>query len=508
MFGSTSRSSAVALVLLLLGCPSLVTAAGDPGDSFGSPPADTRILKIIHNWPDEAEAQDGLIAQLVRQGFGGVVCNVSFEGYLQSEAKWRAFVRAEEAARKSGMALWLYDERGYPSGNAGGLVLRDHPEWEAEGLLIIDAASDGKRIELAVPPGSLLTAAAFPERDGVIAFEGRTDLAGTIRGGRLEWTPPAGRWHAIVITRHRLYEGTHAEGNLAEKMPYVNLLRPEPTRKFLELTHQQYARRFGADLGRHFVSTFTDEPSLMSWFLKPMPYRVLPWAPALADEFRRRRGYALEPVLPNLVLEAGGPGARNRYDYWLTVGELVSENFFGQIQDWCRGHNIASGGHLLMEESLTSHVPLYGDLFRCARRLDAPSIDCLTSLPPDVPWWIARLLASAAEVEGKSIVMSETSDHAQRYRPPGDARPVRTVTEAEIRGTCHRLIAGGVKCITSYYSFAGLSDDAIRRLNEEVGRRCAMMPGGHQAADIAAGSTRSRASGPDSCRPARRRARP
>ena len=77
-----------------------------------------------------------LIERLQGQGFGGVVCNVSFDQYLESDAKWQAFTRAVGEAKKAGMALWLYDERGYPSGNAGGLVLRDHPEWEARGLLV------------------------------------------------------------------------------------------------------------------------------------------------------------------------------------------------------------------------------------------------------------------------------------------------------------------------------------------------------------------------------------
>jgi len=33
----------------------------------------------------------------------------------------------------------------------------------------------------------------------------------------------------------------------------------------------------------------------------------------------------------------------------------------------------------------------------------------------------------------------------------------RDVTEAEIRGTCNRLMAAGINTITSYYSFNGLS---------------------------------------------------
>ncbi len=302
----------------------------------------------------------------------------------------------------------------------------------------------------------------------------------------LTWKAPEGLWHVMAITENWLYEGTHADGNLFEKMPYVNLLLPEPTERFINLTHQRYAAQLGQDLGQIFVATFTDEPSLMSCFLKSQPWRPLPWASNLSTEFKRRRGYSLdEDVVPALIGDAGERSARFRYDYWRTVGELVSANYFGQIQQRCQAWNIPSGGHLLMEEGLVAHVPLYGDFLRCARRLDAPSIDCLTSIPAEVPWYIARMLASAAELEGKRIVMSETSDHGQVWRGPGDNRPKRVVTEAEIRGTFNRLIVSGVNAITSYYSFADLTDDALLRLNEWVGRCCTSLTGGHQVADVA-----------------------
>ncbi|MBM3891394.1 MAG: hypothetical protein FJ388_19960, partial [Verrucomicrobia bacterium] len=205
----------------------------------------------------------------------------------------------------------------------------------------------------------------------------------------------------------------------------------------------------------------------------------------LAAEFRKRRGCALEPLLPALVADAGSGGSRARYDFWQTVGELVSENYFGQIQQWCQRHHVASGGHLLMEESPAAHVPLYGDFFQCVRRVDAPSIDCLTSDPPHVPWFIARLHSSVAELEGRTVTMCETSDFQQRYRPAGDTRPVQQVTEEQIRGTCNRLLLNGITTITSYYSFAGLADEQLRRLNEWIGRCSTMLAGGHQVADIA-----------------------
>jgi len=489
--GSASESLRRAACLVLVAGLGVIpfssyAAAAGWEERFAQPPNEARILKIIHNWPDPPEAQDQLIRRLFTQGFGGVVCNVSFDQYLESDAKWAAFTRAVKAARQAGFTLWLYDERGYPSGNAGGLTLRDHPEWEARGLLVAIADSQGGPVTLEVPPGTLVLAGAFPVRAGQIDLTQKVDLAGQVRDGRLTWTAPTGRWRVLAITEDRLYEGTHAAGNLHAKIPYINLLMPEPTARFVEVTYGGYAQHLGNDLGRFFAATFTDEPSLMSLFLKPMPYRPLPWAENLPREFQKRRGYALETEhLPALVTEAGAAGAKIRYDFWLTVGELVSENFFGQIQARCRRHRVPSGGHLLLEESIAGHVPLYGDFFRCIRRLDAPSIDCLSSVPPEVPWFSARLLSSAAELEGRPLVMSETSDHSQRYRPAGDSRPVRAVTEGEVRGTCNRLAVAGVNCITSYYSFADLSDEQLRRLNEWVGRCCTALRGGCQVADIA-----------------------
>ena len=454
-------------------------------ERFANPPAAARIIRIIHAFPLTPAEQDGQLQTLLRQGFGGFVSNVSFRDYLENEEHWRAFVRAVNEAKRAGMSLWLYDERGYPSGVAGGITMRGHPEFEARGLLIADTTSDGGAVSLDMPPGKRLLAAAFPVCDGVIVMEKAVDLSAHVKDNRLQWQAPSGHWRVMVITESMLYEGTHAAVSLADKLPYINMLMPEPTARFLEVTHDRYAAHLGDDLGRYFVSTFTDEPSLMSLFLRPMPYRVLPWAPELAAEFRKRRGYALEPVLPALVADAGAKGRRARYDFWNTVGDLVSENYFGQIQQWCHRHNVASGGHLLMEENITAHVPLYGDFFRCARRLDASSIDCLTSLPPQVPWYIARLMGSVADLEGRTVTMCETSDHSQRYRPAGDTRPIRLVSEDEIRGTCNRLIFGGINTITSYYSFKDLSDEQLQRINLHVGRCTTMLTGGHQVADIA-----------------------
>jgi hypothetical protein len=465
--------------------PPLPTENRPLAERFAEPPPSARILRIIHAQADQPAAQDKQLLTLAAQGFGGFAGNVSFDGYVDNESKWPAFLRGVRMAKAAGMSLWLYDECGYPSGSARDLTLRGHPEWAARGLLVAETNVCGGTVSLSLPPGKLVLAAALPRRNGAVVLEEAKDLTASVVVGQLTWQAPEGEWFVVAMTDDLIYEGTHAAVSLAFKKPCINLLMKEPTARFLEVTHDRYAEKLGKDLGRTFTSTFTDEPSLMNLWMRPMPYRVLPWSETLPAEFKKRSGTALLPLLPALVAEAGPRGAKARYDFWNTVADLVSENYFGQIQTWCHSHNLASGGHLLMEESLVSHVPLYGDFFRCARRLDAPSIDMLTSLPPQVSWSIARLLSSIADLEDRKVTMCEVSDHSQRYRPKGDTRPIRIVTEEEIRGTCNRLIWGGMSTLTSYYAFKDLSDEQLRRINTHIGRCSTMLAGGHQVSDIA-----------------------
>ncbi|MBR5978127.1 MAG: hypothetical protein IK033_03910 [Verrucomicrobia bacterium] len=464
------------------------TSLNELEKQFVEPPAKTKILKIIHNWPDAFEQQDSIREDLLRhKGFGGIVSNVHFDQYMESDVHWNAFYRAVTEAKKEGANLWLYDEKGYPSGNAGGLVLRKNPKWEAEGLLTYNRYYDKDQVvEFDVPPGKVLCALAIPMKGDIPDMENTINLTAGITDGKLKAFIHAG-YTVTVITHDSLYEGTHAQANLYQHTPYINLLSKDATYEFARVTYENYAQRFGDDLGKYFESTFTDEPSLMSVFLHTMPYACLPWSDDFVKEFKTRCGYDITPLVPLLTLDSNGQGkiAKVKYDFWKTVGDLVAEYYFGQIQDFCAKYHIPSGGHLISEESMATHIPFYGNFFACIRRLDSPSMDCLTSIPPEVPWYVARLLSSAAELNDKRLVMSETSDHGQVYRPAGDNRPRITVTEDEIRGTLGRQIVAGVNRITSYYSWNGLTDQQIQELNDWTGRSILMTEGGNQVVDTA-----------------------
>ncbi|MBU4460714.1 MAG: hypothetical protein KJ579_09110, partial [Verrucomicrobia bacterium] len=163
-------------------------------ERFANPPGSSRILRILHKQPDDPAAQDAQLRKLAEQGFGGFAGNVSFDGYVDDDSKWPAFLRGARMAKAAGMSLWLYDECGYPSGSARDLTLKGHPEWAARGLLVAVTNVGGGEVVLDLPPGTLVGATALPVRDGAVRLDKARDLAGSVADGRLRWQAPAGEW--------------------------------------------------------------------------------------------------------------------------------------------------------------------------------------------------------------------------------------------------------------------------------------------------------------------------
>ncbi len=365
---------------------------------FGNPSNRYRTLQIIHNF-DSFGADEATLRQRLKwlqaTGIGGLVCNVSFKDYMRSEEQWRIFLAGLKVAEELGLHLWLYDEEGYPSGAAGGLVLERNPDLEAIGL-VRQVGADGKpRYEV-----------------------------------------------------QRMYEGTHCTENVYKKRRYVNLLNPLTTRLFIEETHEAYARRV-LGLGKRIHAIFTDEPSLMTTYIRPPADALpaLPWVEDMPEQFQRRKGYDLMPHLESLYADTGNYRGI-RCDFYEVVAQLVAERYFGQIQQWCRRHGIASSGHLLAEEKLLWHVMYYGDLFTCLRRMDIPGIDILSSDPLALVagngFLVPKLISSAAHIMGRTETMSETSDFAEQMGG-------RRATLQQMKATAALQYLLGINTMTSYY---------------------------------------------------------
>jgi len=473
---------------------------------FAHPPLALRPLQIVHGMEGVVQAGGGEVGagldRLLALGMGGVVANVAWNDYLRNEAAWEAFLAGYRAAKARGMEFWIYDEEGYPSGAAGHLVLEGNPEYEACGLICLQArVAGGQAAELALPERARawVCASTLPMLGDRPRLEGAAAVP--VPGDRspVRWSNPGeGPRLLVAFVEQAMYEDTHCTTNVFAKRRYINIMSREAVAKFIRLTHDAYAQRLGKEMAgvRAF---FTDEPSLMTAYLAPLESPrppALPWERTLPERFAREAGYPLEPVLPALFLDLGRDSRRVRSAFYWVVADQVAEAFFAPIQERCRALGVASSGHVLCEERLSWNVWFEGDYFRAVRRMDLPGIDILTSHPAELVvgdnFLTPKLASSVAHLVGSERVMSETSDFVQRMAK-GRASIEQMLATAALQ------YALGVNLITSYYPWHDYGDDeqarwlqgtpgaatGYRLYNDFVGRLGAVMVGGEHRCDIA-----------------------
>src|SRR3546814_3408196 len=118
-------------------------------------PTTYRMNQNIHYIPEDDSMQQALIDRYIETGYGGFAVNVSYDDYLTTTGM-EAFKSFCHKAKAAGLELWLYDEQGYPSGNAGGRVIERNPTWEAMGLFKIDTIVNGGTLDFTAPPGEVV----------------------------------------------------------------------------------------------------------------------------------------------------------------------------------------------------------------------------------------------------------------------------------------------------------------------------------------------------------------
>ena len=359
-----------------------------------------QIVSPIEEWcgADEAGMRAGF-QNLIDMGVSGFVTNVKLEKYLMDGTSWDVLRRGAKIAHEMGLRVWIYDEKGYPSGAAGGLVLEQYPGGEAEGLI-----------------------QAF-ENDGHPKYE----VA-------------------------KLFENTHATANFFERRHYINILDQKAVATFIDVTHERYERALHP-IGEYVEAFFTDEPSLIATYVPAgLDYpKTLPWHTRLPEMFRSRKGYDITQHWESLFGDTGDIDRKIRCDFYEVIANLCAETYFGQLQDWCQAHKVMSSGHLLGEETLVWQTLFDGDPFTCYKRFDLQGIDMILSDPERImqdkePFFLVpKVASSAARLQGKRRVMCEISDF---FGMMGG----RHASLAQMKCTAGVLMSLGITDFTSFYS--------------------------------------------------------
>jgi hypothetical protein len=159
---------------------------------------------------------------------------------------------------------------------------------------------------------------------------------------------------------------------------------------FLRAAGDRVLDAVGAEDGPPFHSVFCDSLEVFG----------ADWTGRLLTEFERRRGYSLAPHLPALFAQAGPLTAHVRYDYHLTLSDLIIEEFFGPLAAWSSRRGVKA--------RVQAHGAM-GDVMRGYGVADIPEGENIfLGDRYQVNLKHRRLASSAAHIYGKRVASAET----------------------------------------------------------------------------------------------------
>lgn len=255
------------------------------------------------------------------------------------------------------MEAWIYDEDGWPSGFAGGLVNGCGQEYQAKYIKV--CKKGGKT-----------------EKERVLAAFKITD-------GLYEWTDS---------------EQADVQFVCVTEPNYVDLLSKKVTEKFIEVTHERYKQELGDLFGTTVPGFFTDEPQ---YDLHGFPY-----SDELEEYFKRRNGYSFMKSMYLFLETESLETQKYRKDYWDTVQEMMERHFVKQIYDWCEKNHVKFTGHFPGEDSYIQQMHSTAGVMPKYRYMQQPGIDHLGKRITSV--LLTKQVTSAAKQYGRKKVLSET----------------------------------------------------------------------------------------------------
>lgn len=298
------------------------------------------------------------VAEMRSFGLGGFVFHARaglLTEYLSEE--WFGFIgTALEAAEKHGMRVWLYDEFGWPSGFAGGRLLRE----EKNRACYLEYA-----IKERYDPAAY---AVYVLEDG---------------GPRLlHEEERAGCYHTLYL---RVSDA------------YVDILDPQVTEQFIALTHEQYYKRLKGWFGKTLLGFFTDEPQYYRY--------ATPFSRAAEESYRQQYGSDVKEGLLWLFLkdERGYPF---RIRYYNLLNRLYCKNYYQKIYAWCERHGCQLTGHSIEEGAFFAQMWGGADCAASYLYEHVPAIDHLARHSD--PFISAKNVASVAAQTGRRHILTET----------------------------------------------------------------------------------------------------
>jgi hypothetical protein len=369
------------------------------------PPA---IFRGAPFWSWNGELDDDRLARQLKtydeMGIGGATVHVRTgltSPYLGDEFMQHVKSAADEAQRL-GMHIWLYDEDRWPSGAAGGLVTKDL-NLRFRQLLMTSCRPDigePRLFKLHHNPPLPVTDRTF------VAAWALQFSAGKLREWRrIEESEDAGEGEVAYYAYIEIAPSITWFNN----QQYANLLNPEATRRFIEVTHERYAEVLGDRFGSQIPSIFTDEP-LYIGMERPTAWddrRDLrtAWVDDLPESYAEQFGTDLMENFPAVMFDTvDGTSAEARLKFHDHHAQRFSDSFAAILGAWCEEKGIALTGHMMEEQTPRRQTCWSGEVMRSLHHFQLPGIDMLFD---NVEFTTAKQAQSVARQNGRLGTMSE-----------------------------------------------------------------------------------------------------
>ncbi|HPW75369.1 MAG TPA: glycosyl hydrolase [Kiritimatiellia bacterium] len=237
--------------------------------------------------------------------------------------------------------------------------------------------------------------------------------------GTLRYTPPAdGRTWTVLRVGATSTRRCNQPSPRDATGPACDLLDADAIRFHLS----QYAQRILDEEKAAGVKT------VRSLLLDSWEQGTQNWSANLPAEFERRRGYALWNYLPiyaGYLVGSRDTSERYLWDARKTVNEVVCENFFGVVRDWCRERGLQH----YMEGFACGVGTFAGDAMTAYFHCDVPMTEASCTM---------REAPSAAHLRGLPIVAVEAHTSAADWSVT--PRDLKRREDAFFRAGMTRLI--------------------------------------------------------------------
>ena len=241
---------------------------------------------------------------------------------------------------------------------------------------------------------------------------------------RQPWKVPSGPWRIMVF---------------ADSPTLMQVKRPTPGMEGYVLDHfnRQALDLFLDAVGNRTLDELNslDSPPFHSVFCDSLEVEGADWTGSLLEEFRRRRGYDFTPYLPALWQDAGPLTPHIRYDYHLTLSELILDNFFRPLAEWSEKHGMPARvqAHGAMGDVMAAyglaHIP-EGEHYGAGDRY---SVDVAHR----------RLASSAGHIYQKPIISAETYTWLRRPLFMVTLEMMKAATDAQFLDGINQIVNHG-----------------------------------------------------------------